>query len=213
MGATSTMRLLKTAVVVSGAMAMIAGTSVVAFAYPPPEKNETLTCQPGSVPSGGHCTLTFTDKDKHGNARAGQTICFSQTGGSGSGTITPQCSTTDKKGKATATFTGGSCGSVTITGQEQPRGSDDQGGAQTTVQVTGCGGGGDKGHHDDGHGNNGDGKGGDGHGNSHQNAAALLPSTQSTSVGGTILGIGVIVAIIALAVAVAGRLQLRRLRR
>jgi adhesin/invasin len=72
-----------------------------------------LTVSSSSVASGSSITLTLTAKDSNGNTlpTGGQTVLFSRSGGSSSGTIS---STTDNNnGTYTASFTGTTSGSAT----------------------------------------------------------------------------------------------------
>ena len=202
--------LLKGLLVAGIAVAGLAGTSVVAHAYPPPKETHSLTCSPGTVSaSGGTCTLTFTDKAK-GEGK-GQTICFDV---KGAGTVSPMCSNTNASGQATTTFTAngsscrgegkseGSSAKATIAGTEvEPR--DEAGRAQTTVKIT-CP---DKDK---------DNSPGSGSGSTtttttsaHTTAATVAPLSAAQVV--PVAAIAVV--ILVLSVAITGRLRLRRLRR
>jgi hypothetical protein len=148
MGIRRSTHLLKALVIAGIAAASLAGTSVVAHAYPPPKETHSIHCSPGSVSaSGGTCTAAFTDKAK--GEGAGQKVCFDVTG-----PLTPKhiCSTTNVNGQATAIFTANSsaCGredsskedsgtKATITGTEQVAGrtatTEEAGTAQTTVKI------------------------------------------------------------------------------
>ena len=206
--------LLKGLLVAGIAVAGLAGTSVVAHAYPPPKETHSLTCSPGTVSaSGGTCTLTFTDK-ANGEGK-GQTICFDV---KGAGTVSPMCSNTNANGQATATFTakGSSCrgddsksesstAKATIAGTEvEPR--DEAGRAQTTVKITCPDNDNDK-----------DNSPGSGSGSTttttttsaHTTAATVAPLSAAQVV--PVAAIAVV--ILVLSVAITGRLRLRRLRR
>ena len=204
--------LLKGLLVAGIAVAGLAGTSVVAHAYPPPKETHSLTCSPGTVSaSGGTCTLTFTDKAK--GEGAGQTICFDV---KGAGTVSPMCSNTNASGQATTTFTAngsscrgegkseGSSAKATIAGTEvEPR--DEAGRAQTTVKITCPDNDNDK-----------DNSPGSGSGSTtttttsaHTTAATVAPLSAAQVV--PVAAIAVV--ILVLSVAITGRLRLRRLRR
>jgi hypothetical protein len=208
------MRLLKTVLATVAALAALTGTSVVAGAtYPEQKGHEHLNCKPGSVDSaGGQCTLTFSDKDKNDIAKAGQQICFSVSPANagtvvGDGTIpgSGNCSTTDSKGNATATFTADPSGcsgtkddDATVDGQETS--PETTGEASTTVQIK-CPKPAPKSKPAP---------------NSTNSAAHLALGTSSTtggSTGGTMLGLGILAAVLMLSVAITGRLRLRRLSR
>jgi hypothetical protein len=218
------MRILKSAVIVIAALAAVAGTSVVASAYPTPKDHHSIDCNPGHVSaSDGSCSVVFVDKEPTTTTttaavatlagKAGQTVCFTVTG---PGTVTPACSTTNSKGKAFATYHAGD--SVACSGKD-PDGkkavihgkesADDHGSAQTTVSVT-CPDKDKKPHTDAAVAP----KSGSSHGSTTnaKNTAALL-STPTTSPGGLALGGGILVLIVILSVAVTGRLRLRGLRR
>ena len=210
------MRILKSAVIVAAALAAVAGTSVVASAYPTPKNHHSIDCDPGRVSANdGSCTVAFVDKDKNDHPRAGQTVCFTAPG---PGSVTPTCSTTNSKGIATTEYsaeTSVSCsgkdpdgGSAVIRGKE--KGDDEAGAAQTRVTIT-C--------PDTGK----DAKTTTGSASTHpstptntstngRNASVLL-SSPSTSAGGLALGVGILAFIVILAVAITGRLRLRGLRR
>jgi hypothetical protein len=142
--------LLKALLIAGIAVASLAGTSVVAHAYHPPTDTHSIHCSPGTVSSsfpGNTCKVTFTDKAKLEGA--GQLVCFSP-----AASFTPPCSTTDKNGQATSTFTANTSGckfegsftedsdtKAIIRGTETSGGTgtqpvvDEAGTAQTTVQV------------------------------------------------------------------------------
>ena len=113
--------LLKPLLIAGIAVASLAGTSVVAHAYPRPEEHHDIDCTPGHVDEeNGSCSVVFTDKgDKHDTS--GQLVHFTV---KGRGTVDPKFSKTDGKGQATTTYSAGSgdCSgkhtSVTITGTE-----------------------------------------------------------------------------------------------
>lgn len=209
-----------------GAVATVASfavTSQVAFAYPTPTKHHEIHCDPGNVDAqGGSCSITFKDQDAKGNPRVGQTICFST---DGPGTITPSCSMTDSKGVARSTFYAGAypgdCSSAgkdghvkfNIYGQETSDPSDPAGAAATKVQIQ-CphAKGGDGGGHDHSGPPPPHGPGGPSHGPNAHNASAILDPASPGGAPTWMLG-GAILAIAALlAVAVTGRLRLRRFR-
>jgi hypothetical protein len=204
--------LLKALLIAGIAVAGLAGTSVVAHAYPPPKEEHSLHCSPGAVSAGGTCTLTFTDKAK-GEGK-GQTICFDV---KGAGTVSPMCSNTNANGQATAKFKAntsacggddskseGSTAKATIAGTEvEPR--DEAGRAQTTVKITCPDNDKDK-----------DNSPGSGSGSTtttttsaHTTAATVAPLSAAQVV--PVAAIAVV--ILVLSVAITGRLRLRRLRR
>ncbi|MBJ7595685.1 MAG: hypothetical protein JF886_12650 [Candidatus Dormibacteraeota bacterium] len=196
------------------AVAAVAGTSVVAHAYPTPKEHESIDCSRDEVQSGGSCKITYTDHDinKDDNPRSGQQICFSVRPTSG-GTVTPQCTTTDSHGKAYATFTAATfnCSGddeddrgsrdVTIIGKEMKTGAT----ARTTVEVQ-C-----KQTDKDKSDTSGAPTGGSGT-TKHNDAAALstLPAIQPTS---SLSAVGILGAIVLVSVAITGRLRLRHRRR
>jgi hypothetical protein len=209
--------LLKGLLVAGIAVAGLAGTSVVAHAYPPPKETHSLTCSPGTVSASGStstCTLTFTDKAKGEDAN--QLICFGVKGaGTVTGTFSSNCSKTNANGQATATFKAngsscagegkseGSAAKATIAGTEvTPR--DEAGRAQTTVKITCPDNDNDK-----------DNSPGSGSGSTttttsaHTTAATVAPLSAAQVV--PVAAIAVV--ILVLSVAITGRLRLRRLRR
>lgn len=210
------MRIVKSAVIVAAALAAVAGTSVVASAYPAPKNHHSIDCDPGRVSANdGSCTVVFVDKDKNDHPRVGQTVTFTV---QGPGSVNPTSSTTNSKGIATTEYsadTSVSCsgkdpdgGSAVIRGKE--RGDDEAGAAQTTVTIT-C-------PTPDKDANTGSSTGT--HTSTSANAtstngrnASVLLSSPSTSAGGLALALGVLAFIVILAVAITGRLRLRGLRR
>ena len=219
------MRFLKSAVIVGAALGLMAGTTIVASAYPPPKEHHSIDCDPGHVSaSDGTCSVVFVDKEPTTTntstaaiatlaGKAGQTVCFTV---DGPGTVTPACTTTNSKGKAFATYHAGDsvgCGGkdpdgkkAVIHGKES---ADDHGSAQTTVSVT-C---------PDKDTNTHKVSAGTSTSSSSQGTntnarnAAVRVGTASTSPGGVALGVGILVLIVILAVAITGRLRLRGLRR
>jgi hypothetical protein len=203
--------LLKALLVAGIAVAGFAGTSVVAHAYPTPEEEHSLHCSPGAVSAGGTCTLTFTDKAK--GEGAGQTVCFTV---KGAGTVSPACSTTNAKGRATTMFTstGTGCGSedspakVTIVGKEAGV-RDEAGRAQTTVKIKCPDKDVDKDKDKDTSGQTGPGPTTTTTTSAHTTAATVAPLSAAQVV--PVAAIAVV--ILVLSVAITGRLRLRRLRR
>lgn len=152
------------------------------------------------------------------------------------------CANANKNGKTSATITGtenegGATGSAQTTVQikckqtkgggdgdndgddhGQGRGGDGDNDADDHGQGGGGGdhgngNGGDHGNGDSGHGNdNGHGNGDGGNGRRYDTSAAVV-LTDNSGVGGTMAGVGIVAVMIMLAVAVTGRLRLRRLRR
>jgi hypothetical protein len=216
------MRILKSAAIVAAAMGLMAGTTIVASAYPTPKEHHSIDCDPGHVSaSDGSCSVTFVDMEPTTTSsaaiatlagKAGQTVCFTV---SGPGTVTPACTTTNSKGKAFATYHAGDsveCGSKNPDGRKAvihgKESADDHGSAQTTVSIT-CPDK-DKKHHTDSAASTSSSS----HGSTTgaRNTAALL-STPTTSPGGLALGGGILALIAILSVAITGRLRLRGLRR
>jgi hypothetical protein len=219
------MRILKSAAIVAAAIGLMAGTTIVASAYPTPKEHHSIDCDPGHVgASDGSCSVTFVDMEPTSSTtstaaiatlagKAGQTVCFTV---DGPGKVTPACTTTNSNGKAFATYHAGDsvkCGSAdpggkkaVIRGKES---ADDHGSAQTTVSIT-CPDTGTKTH------NNSAGSStsssSPGSTTSARNTAALI-STPSTSPGGLALGGGILALIVILSVTITGRLRLRGLRR
>jgi hypothetical protein len=224
--------LLKALLIAGIAVASLAGTSVVAHAYPHPKDTHSLHCSSGTVSSSGGCLLTFTDKANQEPA-AGQPVCFTVV--SGSGTITappapaPSCpttTTTNPSGQAFATFTANTSGckfegsftedsdtKATIRATEWPPTggtvavADEAGTAQTTVQIE-CP----------------DSDSDNVHGSPQQtgpgSTTAIATSARNTGASvaplsaAQVVPVAAIVAVILLlSVAITGRLRLRRLRR
>jgi hypothetical protein len=205
--------LLKALLVAGIAVAGLAGTSVVAHAYPTPEETHSLHCSPGAVSPGGTCTLTFTDKAKGEGEGAGQTVCFFV------GKVSLGCSTTNAKGQATIMFTatGSGCGSedspakVTIVGKEAGV-RDEAGRAQTRVKIK-CP---DKDVDKDVD------KDTDTSGQTGSGPPATTTTSARTSAAATVAPLSaaqvvpvaaIVAVILVLSVAITGRLRLRRLRR
>jgi hypothetical protein len=206
-----TMRVLKTALSAGAVVAVMAGTSVVAFAYPTPTGHHSIKCSPSHVSANnGSCSVVFTDKDKNDNPRAGQNVCFSV---QGPGTVNPTCSTTDPKGAARTTYFAGTvtCPTtgkdpdgppVNIFGQENPETAGGEVGAAKTKVEIDCPKPPKPPHSDS-------------NASTNQHAAAPLSATSSSGpgAGGIALGVVVLTLIVALAVAVTGRFGLRKLLR
>lgn len=202
------MRFLKTAAVTVAVVAAMAGSTIIASAYPPPTEVHRADCDPGHVKADdGTCKLVFVDKEPKGSS-AGQTICFTVTG---PGAVTPRCSLTNSSGKATATYEANAvhCGTreadstkAVIRGTEH---GDDRSTAQTTVVVE-CPSDESRGHDSA--------VAGSSHGvNATLTNTAARISNPTASAGGIALGGGILLVIAVLSVAITGRLRLRGLRR
>ena len=226
------MRFLKIAILAAAGVAALAGTSIVASAYPPPKDHTSIDCDPGHVSANnGSCDVVFVnvdsggpsatstsaaasaaakDEDKDRQPDVGQKVCFTVTG---PGTVTPACSVTNSKGKAFADYHAGH--SVSCSGKDPDgssaviHGKTNDGSAQTRVRIT-CP------NPDEDKDTNKHPDSASTHAIKHaKTTAARLTSLSgpSTSAGGLALGIGVLAFIVILSVAITGRLRLRGLRR
>lgn len=204
--------LLKGLLVAGIAVAGLAGTSVVAHAYPPPKETHSITCSPGHVDEDfGSCSIVFTDKGDKSEKPQGQPITFTV---KGRGQVIPSSVQTDGKGQARTTYYAGSgdCSgkhtSVTITGTEwaitsgkSSAAGDETASAQTVVKID-CDSKRDK---DDATATTTTATTG-----SRQNTGASVPGISPAQ---AFPAVAILAVILMLSVAITGRLRLRRLRR